>query len=82
MKIYVIFAQRKCRYEGEYAPEALDVISEFVMDENSEYLENKKREYILSNEFDSVSIIPIEVSDKEIDQRLGINQPPIKGICK
>lgn len=82
MKIYVVFGQRKCRYLGEYAPEALDVMDEFGMDENPEYLENKKREYILSNEFDAVSIIPIEVSRKEIEQRLGVNQSPIEGICK
>ena len=83
MKIYVIFAQRKCRYEGEYAPEALDIISEFGMDENPDYLENKRGEYIRSNEFVSVAIIPISVSDKDIDQRLGINQPPIAGVvCK
>lgn len=80
MKIYVIFAQRKCRYSGEYAPEALDVISEFGMDENPDYLENKKDEYIRSKEFVSVAIIPINVSDKDIDQRLGINQPPVTGI--
>ena len=80
MKIYVIFAQRKCSYDGEYAPEALDIISEFGMDENPDYLENKKTEYIRSNEFTSVTIIPINVSDKDINQRLGINQPPITGI--
>lgn len=82
MKIYVLFGQRKCRYDGEYAPEALDVISEFGMDENTEYLETKKKEYILSDEFTSVSIIPIEVSSKDIDRWLGINQPSIKGIVK
>lgn len=81
MKIYVIFAQRKCRYDGEYAPEALDVMSEFGMEENPEYLENKTKEYISNNEFVSVAIIPIYISDKDIDQRLGLDQSPITGRC-
>lgn len=81
MKIYVIFAQRKCRYDGEYAPEALDVMSEFGMDENPEYLANKADEYIRSNEFVSVTIIPINVLDSDIDLRLGLNKSPIIGKC-
>lgn len=80
MNIYVLFAQGK--YEGCY-PEALDVISEIGMDENPDYLENKKAEYIRSNDYVSVAIIPINISNKDIDQRLGLNQPPITGvICK
>lgn len=79
MKIYVLFAQRKCRYDGEYAPEALEVIDEFGMDENPEFLRIKQEEYKNTNEFDSVVIIPINVLDADIDARLGLNQPPVIG---
>jgi hypothetical protein len=82
MKVYILFGQRKCSYDGEFAPEALDIINEFGMDENPEYLENKKEEYILSKEFVALSIIPIEISDRDIDARLGLNQPALTGIVK
>ena len=82
MKIYVLFAQRKCRYNGEYAPEALEVIDEFGMDENPEFLRLKQKEYENTKEFDSVVIIPIAVSNADIDSRLGLNQPPVIGLIK
>jgi hypothetical protein len=82
MKIYVLFAQRKCRYNGEYAPEALEVIDAFGMDENPEFLRLKQKEYENTKEFDSVVIIPIAVSNADIDSRLGLNQPPVIGLIK
>jgi hypothetical protein len=82
MRIYVLFGQRKCRYEGEYAPEALAVIDEFGMDENPKYLEEKKEECVLSNDFVSLDIIPVEIPSKDIRTRLGLDQIPLLGVVK
>lgn len=38
MEIRCLFAQRKCRYEGQYAPELLAAIDEYGDDENPHYL--------------------------------------------
>jgi hypothetical protein len=41
VNIYVIFAQRIESYEGQYAPEALEVMDEYGYDENAEWLESR-----------------------------------------
>ncbi len=38
MKLYVLFGQRKCTYDGQYAPEALAIADEWTMDENPQYI--------------------------------------------
>lgn len=37
MKLFLLYAQRKQRYEGQYQPELLDAIDEGVTDENPAY---------------------------------------------
>ena len=44
MDVYVLFAQREERYEGEYAPEALTLVDSFTLEETS--LEVVEEEYI------------------------------------
>ena len=67
MKIHVILAQRKCRYEGEYAPEALEVADEYAMDDNPDWFYNKLDEYRQDKSFQSVEAIIIKIPDNEID---------------
>lgn len=78
MKLYVLFGQRKCSYEGEYAPEALSIADEWTMDENPQYMGQELDKYIKSKEFTSLEIIPVEVSLQEIRERL-LPPSPIKG---
>lgn len=70
MKLYILFGQRKCRYDGQYAPEALAIADEWTMDENPDYIEDEKSKYESSKEFSSLVIIPIEVSSTDINKRL------------
>lgn len=73
MKLYVIFAQRQCRYSGEYAPEALAVADENTMDDNPEYLYGKLEEAKASTAFAAAEIFEILLSDlasQRIDARL------------
>lgn len=44
MKLYILFGQRKCTYDGQYAPEALAIADEWTMDENPDYIENEKNQ--------------------------------------
>lgn len=73
MLLYVLMGQRKCRYDGEYAPEALETISEFGHDENPDFLNEKLTEYTNTNEFDAVRVIRLRVSDAALDAALSIH---------
>lgn len=66
MKLLVIMAQRKERYQGEYGPEALEVMTEYDNDDNGEYLPVKLEEFKKSNMFENVQLITIEVSENAI----------------
>lgn len=68
MILKVIFGQRKERYEGEFAPEALDVVTEFGYEENPDWL-NDKLERLrkeLKEDFKRFEIVDVEVSMKAI----------------
>ena len=73
MILYVLFAQRKCRYEGEYAPETLEICDEFTMDENPEWMENKIRDVKESGLYSGVELVEIVLlkdAAKRITDRL------------
>lgn len=61
MKLFVLFAQRKERYPGEFAPEAMAVMDEFGMDEIPEYMDQKIAEAKKNDDLESVVLIPMEV---------------------
>lgn len=70
MKIYVLVAQRNQRYEGQYGFEALECMSEYEMDDNPEYMDEKRNEYLTSCEFESVALASLEVSEQALKQLL------------
>lgn len=61
MNLYIIFGQRIERYPGEYAPEALEVMDEYGMEENGQWLEEKLEEHRKNTDFLGVSIFCIEL---------------------
>ena len=73
MLLYVLMGQRECRYEGEYAPEALEVIDENGNDENPDFLVESRAKYENSKEFDSLAVIRLRVSDAALDAALSIH---------
>lgn len=79
MKLYILFGQRKCTYDGQYAPEALAVADEWTMDENPDYIDEEYSKYESSKEFSSLAVVPIKVSSAEIDRRLKPDMTPVKG---
>ena len=80
MKLYIVFAQRKCRYEGEYAPEALHIADEYSHDENPDWLYTKLKEAEEDDEFVSAALIEVDLGDegfKAIEERLsGLTRVP------
>jgi hypothetical protein len=70
MKFHILIAQRKCRYQGEYAPEALEVIDEYAMDENPEWYNSQFQKHIDSGDFCVLKTMTISVPDAEIDNIL------------
>jgi len=67
MTIFVIIAQRKEKYEGEYQPEVLDAIDEYGNDENGEAWANEKaEEYRKTNEFENVQVVQVFVPTSQI----------------
>ena len=62
MRLYVIFAQRVERYEGEYTPEAMECMDEIGWDENSEWLLDKLDKVKAQSDILSAKIFEIELA--------------------
>lgn len=77
MLLHVLMGQRKESYPGEYAPEALAVLDECVQSDNPDYMAGEKAKYDASDEFESVVVIDLEVSQAAI---LAILRPQPKAI--
>ena len=70
VKLHVLFAQRKERYHGEYAPESLACMTEYGQDENPEYLPAEQAKAEASGEFRSTAVVTLEFSGKELERLL------------
>jgi len=78
MKLHVLFAQRKERYPGEYAPEALTCMTEHDADSNPEYLDAEKYGADSSGEFSSTAIVTLEFNSAELERILNPTASSIK----
>lgn len=79
MKFHIILGQRKCRYEGEYGPEALDIADEFVMSDNPEWFEKQLAKHKKNTDFEFVNTIIVSVPDKVIDEVLNPKPVVVEG---
>jgi hypothetical protein len=70
MDIFILVGQRKCRYEGEYAPEVLEAIDQFGNDANPDFLIDAKRRLTLTEEFDALSVVKVRVPSQAITDAL------------
>jgi hypothetical protein len=80
MKIICIFAQRKERYEGEYAPELLTAIDEWGNEDNPDYLNEEQNKADDSKEFSIIKRMEIEVDQESFEEQL--YGKTLKGIIK
>jgi len=78
MIVKIIWAQRKERYNGEFAPEALECMDGNSFIENPEFLLKKLDEHKKNSDLVEVKIIDVEVSGTLISELLN-KAPAIKG---
>lgn len=82
MYIYVLMAQRKEQYPGQYAPEALECMSECAYDDNGDWLHEKKAAADATDEFERTEILRLEVSGQAIMQALRPNAVAIPAVVR
>ena len=73
MIVYILFAQRRERYPGQYAPEAVAIMDEFAMEENGEWMSERKAEQQERDDIVSAEIIEVDLgkgSTETIRERL------------
>ena len=72
MKLFILFGQRKQRYDGEYAPEALLCWDEFSVDANPEgfaaEIAGTKEKY--NEDFSAIRMFHIEINGNQIAESL------------
>lgn len=77
MDILVLVGQRKQRYVGEYAPEALAVIDGVGNEDNPEYMEEKLAKHRAGGEFAALAVVRLRADSAAIDKALF---PGVQGI--
>ena len=65
MKIHCLFIQRKCAYEGQYAPELYDAVDEFTNDENPGYLVEAKSRAMEDSDIELCKELVIRIDDNQ-----------------
>lgn len=70
MDLFVLIGQRKERYKGEYAPEALAVIDEYGNDENPDYMRDELHKQTKSGDFSALAVLHLSVIDAAINKAL------------
>jgi hypothetical protein len=66
MLMHVLVGQRKEKYAGEYAPEALAVIGDEGMEENPAYMEEMHAENRATGEFESLVVLKLEIDQDAV----------------
>lgn len=77
MKLYVLFGQRPCRYEGEYAPEALAVADEFTEEDNPDYMRERVAIEQATGDFTALRVIAFNVDGAKIAEALSPKAPEL-----
>ena len=79
MKLYIVFGQRECRYEGQYAPEAVGVVDEYCHEDNPDALGEILAEARKNPDFVAVDTVEIELGQNGQDAIAAqLNRKPLK----
>lgn len=70
MDFLILVGQRKQRYDGEFAPEALEVIDEIGDGDNPDFLIEKMSEHQDSGDFESIATVRVRVPSEAIARAL------------
>lgn len=68
MKIYCLFAQQRCHYQNEYAPDLRAAIDEYGNSDNPRYLDNEEEKLRKDSTIAFWRRIIIEIDDAEFDR--------------
>jgi hypothetical protein len=68
MKIICLFAQQKCDYEGQYAPDLRAAIDEYGNDDDPAYLDDEEEKLRKDRFIAFWRRITLEVNDAEFDR--------------
>ena len=84
MFLHVLFMQRRETYEGEYGPEALCSVDEFILEENPAAWAAKVADAKVANKDEAAGFaeVVIEVNGDVIRRRCLGDDRPIKGAIK
>lgn len=63
MTLYVLFAHLKETYTGQYAPDALAIISEEGMDENPEYMERELKKVREDDTYAAAAVVRVAITE-------------------
>lgn len=77
MKIHILFGHRKESYDGEHAPEALEVADEYTNEENPDWILCKAADAEKSQEWQTVKIVELEISQSALMSALYPKPKPI-----
>lgn len=73
-EVYLLIGQRKEAYEGQYAPETLEVADWHTFEDgNPEWLWDKKKEYEDTKEFVSLKIFKVDIGSQNYIRNLLLN---------
>ncbi len=70
MKVTMVWGQRRCRYEGQFAPELLEAVSEYS---DERIIDQAYKKYLLSDDFDNVVIVETSIKAGVIEHLLSKN---------
>lgn len=66
MELLVLIGQRKQRYEGEYALEALAVIDDIGDSDNPDYMRDELTKHTKTAEFDALAVVRLDVNENAV----------------
>lgn len=78
MKVYVLFGQRHCSYDGQYAPEALAVVDEWTEEDNPSYMRDELAKYREDASFANLRVIALEISQDRLSELLSPSAPAME----
>jgi hypothetical protein len=68
MKIICLFAQQRCHYEGQYAPDLRAAIDEWSHGDNPQYIHDEEEKLRKDDSIAFWRRITIEIDDTEFDR--------------
>ena len=81
MKIICLFAQEKCTYEGEYAPDLRAAIDEYGNSDNPDYINQEEQKLRQDSSIEFWRRITLEVNDEEFDRLFYPPSETLKASC-